>query len=106
LLTTEAFAVYLRQLRDDGLLLANVSNRHLDVERVVAGSASRHGLALRLLETKSDPARGEARARWALLSRDRSELDRILSDAPRTAARGEAVRWTDDFSNLLQILRR
>lgn len=106
LLTFEAFASYLRHLRRDGLLLANVSNRHLDVERVVAGSAARYGLALRLLETKSDAQRGYARVRWALLSRDRVELDRVVAGAPPTALRGAPLQWTDEFSNLLRILRR
>jgi spermidine synthase len=105
LLTVEAFAIYLRHLRPDGLLLANVSNRHLDVERVVAGAARRHGLALRLLDTPSDAARGYTRVRWALMSRDAAELDRVLAGAPRTELHGAPLAWTDDFSNLLQVLR-
>jgi hypothetical protein len=105
LLTLEAFALYLRHLRPDGLLLANVSNRHLDVERVVAGAAARHGLALRLLDTPSDPQRGYARVRWALLSRDRAELERVLDGAAKTELHGLPVTWTDAFSNFLHVLK-
>ncbi|MFI5309228.1 MAG: spermidine synthase [Polyangiales bacterium] len=105
LLTVEAFSIYLRHLRQDGLLLANVSNRHLDVERVVAGAARRHHLALRLLDTPSDAEHGYTRVRWALMSRDAIELDRVLAGGPRTELHGTPLAWTDDFSNLLQVLR-
>jgi hypothetical protein len=105
LLTREAFAIYARHLRDDGLLLANVSNRHLAVERVVAGSAGRSGFALRLLETASDAQRGYARVRWALMARMRGELDPIVRGTQASSLRGTPVLWSDAFSNLLQVLR-
>jgi hypothetical protein len=105
LLTMEAFAIYARQLRADGVLLANVSNRHLDVERAVAGSAARTGFALRIVETQSDAERGYARARWALMSRTPAQLDRLLAGAERSALHGAPVTWRDDFSNLAQLLR-
>jgi SAM-dependent methyltransferase len=105
LLTTEAFAIYARQLRKDGVLLANVSNRHLDVERAVAGSAAHAGFVLRIVETESDAARGYARARWALMARTRAQLDRLLAGATPSSLRGAPVTWRDDFSNLAQLLR-
>jgi SAM-dependent methyltransferase len=105
LLTQQAFAIYLRHLRADGLLLANVSNRHLDVERAVAGSAARSRLALRIVETGSDVAHGLARVRWALMSRDRAALDRVLEGAVVGNLHGTPVFWSDDFSNLWQVLR-
>jgi hypothetical protein len=105
LLTIEAFAIYSRQLRKDGVLLANVSNRHLDVERAVAGSAAHAGFVLRIVETESDAERGYARARWALMARTREQLDRLLGGAERSDLRGAPVTWRDDFSNLAQLLR-
>jgi SAM-dependent methyltransferase len=105
LLTLEAFAIYARQLRADGVLLANVSNRHLDVERAVAGSAAHAGFALRVVETQNDAERGYARARWALMSRAPAELDRLLAGAARSDLHGRPVLWRDDFSNLAQLLR-
>jgi hypothetical protein len=105
LLTVEAFAIYARHLRPDGVLLANVSNRHLDVERAVAGSAAQHGFALRIVETPSDPERGFARARWALMSHVPGELERLLAGARGADLHGSPVVWHDDFSNLAQLLR-
>jgi SAM-dependent methyltransferase len=105
LLTAEAFAVYLRHLRRDGLLLVHVANRHLDLARVVAGAARRHNLPLAVIETPSDVKRGSARTRWALLARDRGALARATDGAPAVALAGPAVEWTDDFSDLLRVLR-
>ena len=50
----ESFAVYLRHLQPDGVLLANVSNRHLAVDRVVRASARSHGLACAVIDTPAD----------------------------------------------------
>ena len=103
LLTVEAFATYLRHLRADGVLLANVSNRHLSVERVVAGAAARHGLTLRLLETPSDVNTATAYAGPA-----QPPSRHVAPTARRRHAlslHGKPAVWTDHFSNLLQVLR-
>jgi spermidine synthase len=105
LLTTEAFATYLRVLRTDGVLAANVSNRHVAVERVIAGAAARYGLALRLRESPRDDPHGFARARWALLARDRRLLDPLIDAHDAFPLAGTAVTWRDDYSDLLSVLR-
>jgi hypothetical protein len=105
LLTREAFGVYLRQLAEDGLLLVNVSNRHLSIERVVAGSAAAHGLACVVLESAADPARGFLRSRWALMARRRELLGAVLDGPARIIPVPVPVLWTDDHSSLLSIAR-
>ena len=105
LLTLEAFAIYLRHLAADGLLLINVSNRHLHVERAVAGSARHHGLAMRLLESRSDVERGFARVRWALLARDPAIVDAAVGGAVPSPLSGAPVIWSDHYSDLLSVLR-
>jgi spermidine synthase len=105
LLTVEAFSVYLRQLAPDGILAFNVSNRHLEVERVVAGSALEHGLELRIVDTPSDARRGYSRVRWALLSRRQPALDAALTGAETAELCGLPVRWTDHYGGLIEILR-
>ena len=105
LLTVEAFAVYLRHLRADGVLLINVANRHVDIERVVAGAAAHHGLALRALETPRDEALGLARVRWDLLAREPAPLEELLAGKANDGLHGPPVAFTDDFSDLLSVLR-
>jgi SAM-dependent methyltransferase len=105
LLTVEAFAIYLRHLRRDGVLLVHIANRHLDLARVVAGAARRHGLPWRVVETQSDAERGAARTRWALLARDRAVLDRAAAGAAGLPLDGPPLAWTDAFSDLVRVLR-
>jgi SAM-dependent methyltransferase len=105
LLTLQAFRAYLRALKPDGVIAANVSNRHLAVERVIAGAAARLGLTLRVRETQRDLDAGFTRARWALLARDPHSLDALGNPEDWHALSGEPLLWTDDFSDLLSVLR-
>jgi SAM-dependent methyltransferase len=105
LLTTEAFGVYLRHLAPDGILVANVSNRHLGVDRVVAGSARHHGLALALGESHVDRSRGVLMVRWALMARDVRALDRVLGGVERAPPGGSPVVWTDDHASVWPIVK-
>jgi hypothetical protein len=104
LLTREAFALYLRRLAPDGALLVHVSNRHVAVERVVAGAAADLGLAFALFETPADPSRFAARARWAAVARANDAL-RGLEGAPTVALPPPLpVLWTDERSSVLSLL--
>ena len=105
LLTRDAFAVYARQLAPDGVLLANVSNRYLSVDRVVCGSASSLGFGCLLSESPSDAGRHLARAEWALLARDPKVMSELTRNIPLRAKRGPDVIWTDTRASILSILR-
>jgi len=105
LLTVEAFTVHLRHLRPDGVIAAHVSNRHVAVERVVAGTAAAHGLQMRLVESPRDIAHGLTHARWALLARSSAVLAPLVEGAAIAVPWGTPLLWTDDFTNLLGALR-
>lgn len=105
LLTREAMQLYVRKLRDGGTMLFNVSNRYLDLAPVLGATAAALGLAAheRLDETTGAAA--------DLLS---SKWVEVGSPATlrRPAARWTGVKvrptdhgWTDDYSNLLAVLR-
>ncbi len=105
LLTREAFAIYLRDLAPDGLLLANVSNRYLAVDRVVRGSARALGLACAVLETPSDPERHVSHVEWALVARHPDTIAALGRDAEQALSVGGEVRWTDDRASLWTVLK-
>jgi SAM-dependent methyltransferase len=105
LLTREAFAIYLRQLAPDGVLLANVSNRHLAVDRVVRASARASGLACQVVETQADAKRFVSKVRWAIMARDTQQLSKLLDGLPLAAPSGSDVAWTDARASLWSILR-
>lgn len=110
LLTREAFDLYLSKLRPGGVLLANVTNTYLDVESVVVGAARANGL--------SGYARGDADlagvpegdkevSAWVVMSRDPDALAFLADDKRWTPLEelGPGTLWTDDFSDILSVIR-
>lgn len=107
LLTRQAFTLYLQHLKPDGILAVHVSNRILDLEKVVYSMADEFGLQMiPVLAGKDEP--GLSTSRWDLLTTNQVFLDDVvkLGYAARTDAAEQHMQiWTDDYSNLFQILR-
>ena len=107
LLTREAFAVYFRQLRPDGVVAVNVSNRYVDLQPVVLGSAESLGKRAVAIVNAENEERAISRASWILVSGRQTFFDSGLikqaSVRPREIL-GLRV-WTDDYSNLLRVLK-
>jgi hypothetical protein len=115
LLTREAFALYLRKLSPAGFVLMNVSNRYLDLGRVVGALAADAGLSalarLDELTTEADKiaARedGKAPSRWIVVARRPSDLEPLeLSEAWKPLPNTHGMRpWTDDYVNVVGCFR-
>jgi len=107
LLTREAFAVYFRQLRPDGVVAVNVSNRYVNLQPVVLRAAESLGKQAVVIVNAEDEQRAISRATWVLVSGRRAFFDsdfiKQASASPREIL-GLRV-WTDDYSNLLRVLR-
>jgi SAM-dependent methyltransferase len=105
LLTREAFAAWRKQLRPDGILAVHVTNRYLDLTPVVQALAEDCHLSPRLVRNPADPDRGVDEATWVLASANPEFLAGLSGRAaPFPASRGLRL-WTDDYSNLFQLLR-
>lgn len=107
LLTQEAFALYFRHLRPDGVLAVHVTNRFLDLPPIVMGAAAKAGFRSALVHNEDDALPGAFRSDWVLVSRNAALLDhpRIRAAAPAQPPRADVRPWTDDFSSLLAILK-
>ena len=111
LLTLEAFQSYLRVLAPDGILAVHVSNRHLDLEPVVAAIAARNGLAGRINRYSAPEELAESMAATSshlvVLARNEGTLEALDLDAgwvPLGAP--DRVRvWTDDYTSIVPLLR-
>jgi len=106
LLTKEALDKVKGALDDDGVALFHISNRHLDLEAVIARVAAETGLVAR---TRIDLAEEEGAVRapsqWAALAKSEAHLA-FLSSAWRPLVGGErAPLFTDQRSNLVEVLR-
>ena len=106
LLTSEAIAIYLQELKPDGVIAFHITNGYLDLRPVLWESARRFNLrgawihdvvSSRMLSTSD----------WVLLSRsDRVLRQPDIAQHLRPLDSGRKVRlWTDDYSNLFQILK-
>ena len=110
LITREALGVYLRHVRPDGIVAFHVSNRFLDLIPVVARLAKEHGAHAVLVNDDPDDEDDSLRSKsdWVLVSRDAAALKRraiVEGGAEPAEDRTEWRTWTDDYSNLIQILK-
>ena len=107
LLTREALQLYLRKLAPDGLLVAHISNRYLALEPVLGNLAD----ALGLVAIKQfDFANGvpyKSGSDLVVMATRHEALGPLAADPRWTPVeRSPAVGvWSDDFSNVLGIIR-
>jgi hypothetical protein len=107
LLTKEAFDLYFRHLKGDGVLALHISNGYLNLSPVVSALARASGKESAFIYSPPDDANGIYGAEWMLVADGRGILDHpVLRGRVQPAPAGGGLRlWTDDYSNLLQILR-
>lgn len=111
LLTREAMQLYLGKLTDAGILAFNISNRFLDLHLVVANLARDAGLVCYceddLQLSEAEEKQGKFASSWVVMARRPEDLGKLLQDTRWAALPGErrARIWTDDFSNILSLIR-
>jgi spermidine synthase len=109
LLTKEAFEIYERHLKPNGILAVHVSNHYLDLEPVVLRLANEFNFTPVIIDFEEEDERWWLYAStWILLTRDKEMLNApAISQAARVVkVRADKVRlWTDDFTGLFQILK-
>lgn len=105
LLTREANRIYWQHLKPDGILLAHVSNRHLDLVPIVLGLAKDAGKQLRLVTVQSKDTNTNTGSAWAILTDNEAFLAQpAMREAPDGNDRSSLL-WTDDFSSLWHVIR-
>jgi SAM-dependent methyltransferase len=106
LLTREAFALYLRHLKPEGIIAVHVSNRYLDLAPVVRGAAASLGLTTRVIDSSGNDSRAIYRATWTLVGRETGLLSRLPSDSENDSNESPTeMLWTDDYSSILPTFK-
>ena len=111
LITRQALRLYMQKLAQAGLLAVHISNNHLDIEPVVANLAHDSrivGLAQQDLRVMPLEARaGKTASHWVVLARRPQDLHALRNDRRWHILVPPADRavWTDDFSNILSIIK-
>ncbi len=105
LLTREVLQLYARKLRPGGAVLFNVSNRYVDLSPVLAATAAPLGLAaFERGDPTDDLAIGLFPSRWVLVGPRESLVAPTREWAP-VEVMSTDPQWTDDYSNVIAVLR-
>ena len=109
LLTREAFEIYLRHLKPDGVLAVHISNRHLKLQPVVEKLAASFRLHSALTTfVAEDFSAGAMSSEWMLVTREKNFLEQDAirrATGPPTENLQRAPLWTDDYTSLFRILK-
>jgi spermidine synthase len=105
LLTREAFQMYFDRLAPGGVVVIHVTNRYLDIASVVAALAVDLRKPLIVVHNPQDPQRHIHAADWAVLAANRDDIATLEPFNNTRLAPHKAPVWTDDYSNLFEILR-
>jgi hypothetical protein len=114
LITREAMAVYVRHLKPDGVIVFQATNRFVDIAPVVERLAAEFRFTAVLVSDQPDSTYESQHEYWnsstdqIIVTRNKALLNAepVKSAAQRLSARPGFRVWTDDFYNLLQVLKR
>lgn len=107
LLTVEAFETYFRHLAPKGVLAVHITNTYLDLSPVVGSLARLFGKDAISIDNSDDGENGILQATWILVTDDAEFLEQpAIRDVakPVVIPAGFPV-WTDDYSNLIRVLK-
>jgi SAM-dependent methyltransferase len=105
LITSQALAIYRRHMKPGGVIAFHVTNRFLNLAPVVEALARAQGMhAIQIADSPEAPA---SNSDWVLLSDSAASLDRpeLVEVAKQIEVRSDWRLWTDDFNNLVQVLK-
>jgi spermidine synthase len=115
LMTREALQLYLRKLAPDGIIAFHITNQHLDLARVLANLGQDANLVSWIEDdstlTEQQAMDGKLGSRWVVMACSKDDLVHLVSSADSFAqwnpleGRADAKVWTDDYSNLLTVIR-
>jgi hypothetical protein len=108
LLTREAMQLYARHLKPNGILALHISNRYLNLEPVCEGGAEFLGRHAWTVADEGEGGEYLSSSTWVLVTADATlpkSPQFVNSDiSPSKITKGFRP-WTDDYSNIVQILR-
>jgi hypothetical protein len=106
LITYEAVAIYRRHVKPNGVIAFHVTNRFLDLVPVVDALARAHGMEAVWI---ADDGQGSmsSRSDWVLVGTNRELLasPRLAEASAPIEPRPDWRLWTDDYNNLVQVLK-
>lgn len=108
LLTQEAIKLYFNKLKPKGILAFHITNRHLDIKKVIANHAQSLKLAALIQEFKpKNPLPLVIATDWVVMAKNPETLKSLsktrLGNWQQLPLYFNMNPWTDDFTNILSI---
>jgi hypothetical protein len=106
LLSKEAVDLYLEHLAPDGVLAFHISNRYIELEPVLWRMQEEYGFEGAYVQG-GGPLGFENTSWWVLLTYDTEFMEELAKNAQMRVLNSspEMRLWTDDYSNLFQVLK-
>ncbi len=115
LVTLEAMELYLQKLRKNGIVVLNISNRFINLEPVLGKLAQELNLVSYSQVdrdiTALEKEQGKTASHWVIMARNKESLGTLITDFPwqnmvaKSTSASKLKVWTDDFSDIWQVLR-
>jgi hypothetical protein len=107
LVSREAVHMYLTKLKSNGLLMFHVSNRYMDVEGLISAVVTDASLEAMIRHDDNQQAPLKARSHYIVAGKNTAALGWMKHDENwlKVMKPDKISPWTDDYSNMLQILR-
>jgi SAM-dependent methyltransferase len=105
LLTIEAMRLYFRHLKPDGVLALHLSNNHLDLIPVAEALARTLDMQAVLVDSEPSETDEIFGAKWVLMSSEPLRMPDVTEASQELWVKPGLGVWTDDYSNLFQILK-
>ena len=115
LMTREALALYQRKLAPGGMIAFHISSRYLELAPLLGNLAQDANLVCLMEDdsavTQSREDEGKAASLWVVMARSQADLSGLIADKGSAArwrsnpAQPGARVWTDDYSNLLSVIK-
>ena len=104
LLTREAIALYFTKLKPTGLLAFHITNRHLELKKVMSDHARHLKLAALIQEFKPQQDIPLVIATdWVVMARNEETLSALNQNWQKLPLYFDMKPWTDDFTNIIGI---
>ncbi|MBA3535359.1 MAG: fused MFS/spermidine synthase [Tatlockia sp.] len=106
-LTLEAFKLYQHKIKTNGVILVNISNRHLKLLPVLMAAGRQLQLLVLHKLHAGNYGAGQLQSQWVLLTADKHlGMELIAKEGWRFAGGSDTDQlWTDDHSNLMPLMK-
>ncbi len=106
LVTLEAFILYQKKITQQGVILVNISNRHVRLLPILTAAGRRLDIIVLDKQQAGNEQLGQLASEWVLLTNNEDLVDHLLlKEGWRFVADLESRLWTNDYSNLLPVLK-